>query len=508
MLLNKLGRGALKSAVGHAQIRLKSYRGRGFYPFPPSSSGNEGGFGGGNGGRKKGPSAPFPGSEKPYSELHFFSAGRTFDAYPLRPSPLNPVSAEKAILDKLNTIMKPREILEYLDRYVIGQSHAKKVIAVAVYNHYCRLRSVTQHRMSQHQKRLLQLTSANLDEATAPIESVLDEDVDDVIPEKSNILLIGPSGCGKTLLAKTISRLLKVPFAMGDATSLTEAGYVGEDVDSLLYRLLENAQFNEAAAQTGIIFLDEVDKIARAGGGAKGTPNSGGGRDVGGEGVQHALLKMLEGTTVQVVDRRKAGREYIQFDTSNLLFVLSGAFVGLEQVVASRQDASRIGFGKEAEAKDVESAAGAASPAILGEQAASWTSKFQTSDIINFGLIPEFIGRVPVLAVLEELDEEALVRTLTEPKNSLVRQYQQLFKMNGVELIFTDEAVAAIGRLAVENKTGARGLRGIMEKLLLPLMFEAPSHSHFTRITIDEAFVRGESLPKTEKLSENVANSK
>lgn len=312
--------------------------------------------------------------------------------------------------------------------------------------------------------------------------------------------MIGPSGSGKTLLAKTVSRLLKVPFAMGDATSLTEAGYVGEDVDSLLYRLLEKAKFNEAIAQTGIVFLDEVDKIARAGGGVKGSTNTGGGRDVGGEGVQHALLKMLEGTVVQVVDRRKPGREFISFDTSNLLFILSGAFVGLENIVGSRSAVASIGFSKEdsesSGADDKHNATSSA--AIFGKNSSNWMDGLQTTDIISYGLIPEFIGRVPVVAVLEELDEKTLVRTLTEPKNSLIKQYQHLFKMNGVDLVFTEEALLAVGRISIESKTGARGLRGIMEKLLLPLMYDIPSRKGIARVIIEKDFVEGKAPAKFE----------
>lgn len=329
-------------------------------------------------------------------------------------------------------------------------------------------------------------------------DPIKDEDL--IVPEKSNILLIGPSGSGKTLLAKTVSRLLKVPFAMGDATSLTEAGYVGEDVDSLLYRLLEKAKFNESIAQSGIVFLDEVDKIARSGGGVKGSTNTGGGRDVGGEGVQHALLKMLEGTVVQVVDRRKPGREFISFDTSNLLFILSGAFVGIEGIVNSRSAVASIGFGKDESSESIESGEKQVncSSAIVGNNSSNWMDGLQTADIINYGLIPEFIGRVPIVAVLEELDEKTLVRTLTEPKNALIKQYQHLFKMNNVDLVFTEEALLAVGRISIESKTGARGLRGIMEKLLLPLMYDIPSNKNVVRVIIEKEFVEGKSPAKFE----------
>lgn len=382
-----------------------------------------------------------------------------------------------------------------MDKHVIGQDHAKKVIAVAVYNHYCRLRS------------LMQQKSLDLETDYQSFNSQTqrtDEEI--IIPEKSNILLIGPSGSGKTLLAKTVTQLLKVPFAMGDATSLTEAGYVGEDVDTLLYRLLEKAKFNEAVAQSGIVFLDEVDKIARAGGGSKGSPNSGGGRDVGGEGVQHALLKMLEGTIVQVVDKRRPGREYISFDTSNLLFILSGAFVGLEGIVGARSTIPSIGFNKEDSKDDIissDKSVVSCSPAIVGKNSSNWMEELQTTDIINYGLIPEFIGRVPVVAVLEELDEKTLVRTLTEPKNSLIKQYQHLFNMNGVDLVFTDDSLIAIGRVSIESKTGARGLRGIMEKLLLPLMYEIPSKKDISRVIIEKEFVEGRSSARFEYKSKS-----
>ena len=384
-----------------------------------------------------------------------------------------------------------------MDKYVIGQEHAKKVIAVAVYNHYCRLRSIINQEPVENLNDSISFNKIPLEN----LKSINHEEEEDfIVPEKSNILLIGPSGSGKTLLAKTVSRLLKVPFAMGDATSLTEAGYVGEDVDTLLYRLLEKAKFNETLAQSGIVFLDEVDKIARTGGGVKGSTNTGGGRDVGGEGVQHALLKMLEGTVVQVVDRRKAGREYISFDTSNLLFILSGAFVGLEEIIMARSAITSIGFGKsgiENSETDKETVTGSSS-AILGTNSSNWMADIQTSDIINYGLIPEFIGRVPVTAILEELDEKSLVRTLTEPRNSLIKQYQHLFKMNGVDLVFTKDALLSIGRKSIEGKTGARGLRGIMEKLLLPLMYDIPSKTEISRVIIEKDFVEGKSAARVE----------
>lgn len=379
---------------------------------------------------------------------------------------------------------------------MIGQEHAKKVIAVAVYNHYCRLRSIMEN--GKPVEIISDYGGFNSIPQTSELDKKTNEE-DVVVPEKSNILLIGPSGSGKTLLAKTVSKLLKVPFAMGDATSLTEAGYVGEDVDSLLYRLLEKAKFNESMAQSGIVFLDEVDKIARSGGGVKGSTNTGGGRDVGGEGVQHALLKMLEGTVVQVADKRKPGREFISFDTSNLLFILSGAFVGIEGIVSSRSAVASIGFGKdESESSESIDKQVISSSAIVGKNSSNWMDGLQTTDIISYGLIPEFIGRVPIVAVLEELDEKTLVRTLTEPRNSLIKQYQHLFKMNNVDLEFTDEALLAIGRISIESKTGARGLRGIMEKLLLPLMYHIPSNKSVSRVIIEKDFVEGKSSAKFE----------
>lgn len=450
-----------------------------------------------------------------------------------------------------------KQILKYLDKHVIGQEHAKKVLAVSVYNHFCRLRAVKEARQAAtRQAHLDHLTQAHLASATAklvvPPGSISINDLPGVIPEKSNVLLIGPSGCGKTLLAKTVSRLLRVPFAMGDATGLTEAGYVGEDVDSILFRLLEAADFNLELAQSGIVFLDEVDKIAKAAPGPKGAPSSGGGgRDVGGEGVQHALLKMLEGTVVQVADRRRtAGRDYIQMDTSNLLFILSGAFVGLEGIVARRlQEAAancgKIGFaavvGGGGDAEGVSTGAILSSSSVSTSADAkanasadgnpdantntnthtntntstnthtnnntnrhpnntttatpspdSWMNNLLIEDVITYGLIPEFIGRVPVLAVLEELDQDALVRTLTEPKNALIKQYQHLFAMHNICLSFTPEALIEIGAMAVKAKTGARGLRGILEKLLLPMMYEMPGREDVREVCIDAEYVRGE----------------
>ncbi len=435
------------------------------------------------------------GEPRPFAELHFFSSGRNYDSYPLNSAVKREPASFTSSVDPTGPL-KPQQILEYLNAHVIGQEHAKKVMAVSVYNHYCRVKAVKEARHEAHRRAQLQhLTQPHLQAATSKAPS-LHEQVPSaaslVIPEKSNLLLIGPSGSGKTLLAKTVSRLLRVPFAMGDATGLTEAGYVGEDVDSILYRLLETADFNLERAQAGIIFLDEVDKIAKTPSGPKGSPSSGGGRDVGGEGVQHALLKMLEGTVVQVADRRRAGgRDYIPMDTSNLLFVLSGAFVGLEGIVAGRLKKSAfslIGFSETVDVTDGKDQNPATSSAICG----NWMNDLQTEDVISYGLIPEFVGRVPVLAVLEELDESALVRTLTEPKNSLIKQYQHLFAMHGIILSFTPAALKGIGASAVRAKTGARGLRGILEKLLLPMMFEMPGRVDVKEICIDEDYVRGD----------------
>lgn len=361
------------------------------------------------------------------------------------PSPTDRGAAD--LSETLRNPPKPIEMVSFLDRHVIGQDYAKRILSVAIYNHYIRLRS--------------QLLIAAGDKC--------------VKHEKSNVLLIGPSGTGKTLLARTASELLQVPFTMCDATSLTEAGYVGEDVESILQRLLDSAGGNVAKAECGIVFLDEADKLAR-----RSTPE--GTRDIGGEGVQQALLKMLEGTILPVASPKRpigSAKEKVEFNTANLLFILSGAFTGLEQVVKSRLQTRSLGF------IDPKSKKGAS---IGLNPKSGWFREVCPSDLAEYGLIPEFIGRVPIIAVLEALDEKALVRALTEPQNALLKQYQSLLSLQGVKLEFTSGGVGAVAREAMKTGTGARSLRSIMERILLPVMYEAPS-SDFESVVYDEAAV-------------------
>ncbi|MBF4509845.1 MAG: ATP-dependent Clp protease ATP-binding subunit ClpX [Aeromicrobium sp.] len=341
----------------------------------------------------------------------------------------------------------PKEILAVLDDYVVGQDRAKKTLAVAVHNHYKRIRC-------------------------AP-------DVDDVEIAKSNILLLGPTGCGKTLLAQTLARILNVPFAIADATTLTEAGYVGEDVENILLKLITAADFDTARAEVGIIYIDEIDKIARK------AENLSITRDVSGEGVQQALLKIVEGTEAAVPPqggRKHPQQELIRIDTTNVLFILGGAFVGLEKIIADRIGTKGVGFGAEI-AESTQHDTGALLAKVLPE------------DLHRFGLIPEFVGRIPVFAHVEELTEPELVRILTEPKNALVRQYQRLFSMEDIDLVFTDEALHSIASQAIARQTGARGLRSIMESLLLDTMYDMPGRTDVERVTITDDVVAGRAEP-------------